>query len=80
MDINPISHSNKPSTSHPTTGRIRRIKPFFTAALALLMISCTDSVKPGVADMKPVGDGLRTIGYSLIGVAVVLATGFRLRL
>jgi len=43
----------------------------FIASLA----SCSASVGPAAPDMGPVGDGLKVIGFSLIGVAVVITVG-----
>ena len=52
------------------------MKRLFAVSLAILLVSC-DSTVPSGPDMTPVGDGLKTIGYSLISVAVVIATSIR---
>ena len=48
-------------------------------ALALAGTSCSSSPshapRPIVTDTKPVGNGLKTIGYALLGGAVVMVLG-----
>lgn len=44
------------------------------SAPAAFLVSCA-SQPPTVPDMGPIGDGLRCIGYALIGVAVVITLG-----
>lgn len=45
---------------------------------ALCLASCAAGGPPAV-DMRPVGDGLKLIGYALVGVSVVIVLGALLR-
>lgn len=45
---------------------------------ALCLVSCAAGGSPAV-DMRPVGDGLKLIGYALVSVSVVLVMGTLLR-
>ncbi len=44
----------------------------------ILLTSCSPSAPP-VPDMGPVGDGLKVIGFALIGVSVVVTVGRMIR-
>ena len=46
--------------------------------LALTLVSCKGQV-PVMPDFTPVGDGLKTLGYAVLGAAVVLTLGRCLR-
>jgi len=46
---------------------------------ALCLASCGTHSGPPAVDMRPVGDGLKLIGYALVGVAVVIVMGTMLR-
>lgn len=46
--------------------------------LLLLLAACV-AKNPAGPDLSPVGDGLKVIGFSLIGVSVVLTLGRLLR-
>ncbi|MES2438575.1 MAG: hypothetical protein V4584_05900 [Verrucomicrobiota bacterium] len=43
------------------------------------LVSCGAQGGPPATDMTPVGDGLKLIGYALVGVSVVLVLGTLLR-
>lgn len=45
---------------------------------ALCLASC-GTHSSGATDMRPVGEGLKLIGYSMVGVAVVIVMGTMLR-
>lgn len=47
------------------------------AALVLLASGCRDEAPPPprVPDMAPVGDGMKTLAYAVVGAAVVLTLG-----
>ena len=47
--------------------------------VVLLLVACTTSTGPAAPDMGPVGDGLKVIGFALIGVSVVVTLGRLLR-
>jgi len=47
--------------------------------LASCLASCGTHSGPPAVDMRPVGDGLKLIGYALVGVAVVIVMGTMLR-
>ena len=55
------------------------------AGITLTLASCSGGgLSPEhsgvpVTDTKPVGDGLKTIGYALLGAAVVFVTGKLIR-
>ncbi len=51
------------------------MKALLATGAGALLASCTTSTGPAAPDMGPVGDGLKVIGYALIGVAVVITLG-----
>ena len=56
------------------------MKWILIAALTVLCLtSCGTPASPPVVDMRPVGDGLKLIGYALVGVSVVIVMGTMLR-
>lgn len=50
-------------------------KALLYSAPASFLVSCASNPPPTVPDMGPIGDGLRVIGFALIGVAVVITLG-----
>jgi len=62
----------------------RRFLLLPAAGVALACASCSEGSTPApppvpVTDTKPVGEGLKVIGYALLGAAVVLVLGKLLR-
>ena len=55
------------------------MKALLVMALVTLLASCSGAAGPAAPDMGPVGDGLKVIGFSLIGVAVVITIGRSIR-
>ena len=55
--------------------------PLFLSAigLALMLVACKDGQTPPMPDFTPIGDGLKTLGYAIVGGAVVLTLGRLLR-
>lgn len=59
--------------------------PLATPVLALALVSCTGDAAPpppppvAVTDTRPVGEGLKLIGFSLLGAAVVIVLGRLIR-
>ncbi len=51
------------------------MKALLAVAFMTLLGSCSAPAGPAAPDMGPVGDGLKVIGFSLIGVAVVITVG-----
>ncbi len=51
------------------------MKSLVSSAWAALLASCSTSAGPVAPDMGPIGDGLKVIGFALIGVAVVITVG-----
>ena len=49
------------------------------ALTALCFVSCGTHDGPPAVDMRPVGEGLKLIGYALVGVSVVIVMGNMLR-
>lgn len=47
------------------------LKTMIIVLLSVIMISCSDRKSSSAPDMTPIGDGLKTIGYGIIGGAVV---------
>lgn len=77
---------HNPNPCQPLQSRRRKPEPriLLMAALAGLITclsSCSESRKPEeppavpVTDTRPVGDGLKIIGYSLLGGCVVIVMG-----
>lgn len=61
---------------------MKRFLPILAAGACLSLCSCgeSDATKtppppPPVTDTKPLGDGLKVIGYALLGASVVLTLG-----
>lgn len=52
--------------------------PLLLPLLVLLLTACGEEPPP-TPDMGPVGEGLKVIGFSLIGVSVVVTLGRLLR-
>ena len=44
-------------------------------AAATMLLSCTSQTGPPAPDMTPIGEGLKVIGFALIGTAVVITVG-----
>jgi len=91
MNIIPIKTRMMPLLPHPCLPEPHRISrqtlllvPLF--GLILACASCGDSSAPKpapppppVTDTKPVGEGLKVIGYAMLGAAVVAVLGKLLR-
>ena len=62
---------------------IRKLLLLPAACLVLACASCSEPPpelpSPPVTDTAPVGDGLKVIGYALLGAAVVLVLGRMIR-
>ncbi len=41
----------------------------------LLLLACSSPAGPPPIDMGPIGDGLKVIGFALIGMSVVITVG-----
>lgn len=63
--------------------RLRALLMIPLAGIALTLASCSggglSSEASFVTDTQPVGDGLKVIGYALLGAAVVVVTGKLIR-
>lgn len=55
------------------------MKMLLAATFGSLLGACSTPAAPAAPDMGPVGDGLKVIGYALIGVAVILSVGRSIR-
>ena len=56
------------------------MKSLLLLSAVVLLAACNPSASgPAAPDMTPVGDGLKLIGYALVGVSVVLVLGTLLR-
>ena len=68
-------------TPHPTRRRLRRLRRLLLLPLAGFVLagaSCSSEPECSsvpVTDTRPVGDGLKTIAYALLGGAVVMILG-----
>jgi hypothetical protein len=49
------------------------------ASLPVILLTSCSPAAPPVPDMGPVGDGLKVIGFALIGVSVVITVGRMIR-
>lgn len=86
--MNPILHKHiqrpcQPLLSYPNR-LIRRkwfLIPFAGLVLALALVSCSSGESPSkplpppVTDTRPVGEGLKVIGFAMLGAAVVGVLG-----
>lgn len=71
----PIITSHLSSTCcrfRQVAGRSLLLLPFIGFALAC--VSCQDQGPP-IVDVSPLGDGLKVIGYAIIGAAVLAVLG-----
>lgn len=55
------------------------MKTLLSAVFGAMLIACTTNTGPVAPDMGPVGDGLKVIGFALIGVSVVITLGRMIR-
>lgn len=56
------------------------LKALLALIAVVLLAACNPSTTgPAAPDMGPIGDGLKVIGFALIGVAVVITVGRTLR-
>lgn len=75
----------KPATNRRRLPRHRPWLLFPLAGLLLTCASCSQEADPPekppvpVTDTRPVGDGLKVIGYALLGGAVVIVLGSMIR-
>ena len=83
---NLYQHTPNPRRSAFSEGRWRAIQAILMVLLtgiALTLASCSGNGLPpeasAVTDTQPVGDGLKVIGYALLGAAVVVVTGKLIR-
>ncbi len=85
-----MTHSiHNPSPCHPPRpcahGKhpLKKLLLLPAAALVIACASCSESgpapPPPPVTDTEPVGEGLKVIGYALLGAAVVVVLGRMLR-
>ena len=44
-------------------------------AVGVLLLACSSPAGPPPIDMGPIGDGLKVIGFALIGMSVVITVG-----
>jgi hypothetical protein len=55
------------------------MKVLLPSIFTSLLGACSAPAAPTAPDMGPIGDGLKVIGYALIGVAVVITAGRSIR-
>lgn len=56
------------------------MKFLLSLSAVVLLAACNPSATgPAAPDMGPIGDGLKVIGFALIGVAVVITVGRTIR-
>jgi hypothetical protein len=56
------------------------MKFLLSLSAVVLLAACNPSnAGPAAPDMGPIGDGLKVIGFALIGVAVVITVGRTIR-
>jgi hypothetical protein len=55
------------------------VRALLTLVPVVLLAACTTHTGPVAPDMGPIGDGLKVIGFALIGVSVVITLGRLLR-
>ena len=87
--MNPILHRHIPYSCQPELGTRRRshhrkwlILSLASLILALGLGSCSggsSSHHPPVTDTRPVGEGLKVIGFAMLGASVVMVLGKILR-
>jgi hypothetical protein len=87
----PHLHRHIPHPCQPQLATVRRFPnrkwfliPLAGLALVLACASCSDSSPPKpppvtVTDTQPVGEGLKVIGYAMLGAACVIVLGRLIR-
>jgi hypothetical protein len=74
---------NHQSSCRPASPRLKKLLLLPAAGIFLALSSCTEEASapplPVVTDTAPVGDGLKVIGFALLGAAVVIALGRMLK-
>jgi len=62
-------------TSNSTARRVAKsLLMLPVVACAMALASCVDQAPP-IVDTTPLGDGLKVIGYAVVGAAVLLVLG-----
>jgi len=74
------SINNNPSFSRPENNALKKLLLLPVAGIFMACASCSESSPsapppPPVTDTKPVGDGLKVIGFAMLGAAVVVVLG-----
>jgi hypothetical protein len=88
--MTPHLHRLIPHSCQPALTKVRRFPhrkwfliPLAALVLALSLASCSGGGSPKsqapVTDTRPVGEGLKVIGFALLGASVVLVLGKMLR-
>ena len=88
--MTPLIHRHIPLCCQSTPKNVRRLHqrkwfliPLAALVLALSLASCSGGGSPKsqapVTDTRPVGEGLKVIGFALLGASVVLVLGKMLR-
>ena len=92
--MTPLLHRHIPHPFQPQLATVRRFPnrpnrkwfliPLAALAVALALTSCESSATPApppvpVTDTQPVGEGLKVIGFALLGAAVVGVLGRMLK-
>ena len=55
---------------------LKRCPPLLLlVGVSLMLAACKSGQPPEMPDLVPVGDGLKTLGYAVLGAAVVLTLG-----
>ena len=77
-----IPHPCQPALRKGNRPRFRMLLLIPLAGIALALASCSGgspSSSVPVVDTRPVGGGLKTIGYAMLGAAVVIVAGRLIR-
>lgn len=69
-----------PSGSEPSGSPGRCLPIAGICGCSLLLVACKDGQPPQMPDLSPIGNGLSTLGYAILGAAVVLTLGRLIRI